>query len=112
MEINVYSQYFEAEGVFSGVERKGALVLLVSDSEAGNISYRAAVTFFPHRDDEDFAVSYDAYFEKELYRAAGRRSRKREAALMEQLRPTVDALAAEHGAIVLWERPLGEPRLG
>lgn len=112
MEINVYSQYFEAEGVFSGVERKGALVLLVSDSEAGNISYRAAVTFFPHRDDEDFAVSYDAYFEKELYRAAGRRSRKREAALMEQLRPTVDALAAENGAIVLWEQPLGEPRLG
>ena len=112
MEINVYSQYFEAEGVFSGVERKGALVLLVSDSEAGNISYRAAVTFFPHRDDEDFAVSYDAYFEKELYRAAGRRSRKREAALMEQLRPAVDDLAAENGAIVLWEQPLGEPRLG
>ena len=112
MEINVYSQYFEAEGVFSGVERKGALVLLVSDSEAGNISYKAAVTFFPHRDDEDFAVSYDAYFEKELYRAAGRRSRKREAALMEQLRPTVDAIAAENGATVLWNQPLGEPRLG
>ena len=112
MEINVYSQYFAAEGVFSGVDRKGALVLLVSDSEAGNISYRAAVTFFPHRDDEDFAVSYDAYFEKELYRAAGRRSRKREAALMEQLRPAVDALAAENSAAVLWDQPLGEPRLG
>ena len=112
MEINVYSQYFAAEGVFSGVERKGALVLLVSDSEAGNISYKAAVTFFPHRDDEDFAVSYDAYFEKELYRATGRRSRKREAALMGQLRPTVDALAAENGAKVLWDEPLGEPRMG
>lgn len=112
MEINVYSQYFAAEGEFSGVERKGALVLLVSDSEAGNISYKVAVSFFPHKDEEDFAVSYDAYFEKELYRAAGRRSRKREAALMEQLRDVVDAMAAEHGAAVLWDKPLGEPRLG
>ena len=112
MEINVYSQYFAAEGAFSGVERKGALVLLVSDSEAGNISYKAAVTFFPHRDEEDFAVSYDAYFETELYRAGGRRSRKREAALLEQLHTTVDAMALEHGAAVLWDQPLGEPRLG
>ena len=111
MEINVYSQYFEAEGEFSGVERKGALVLLISDSEAGNISYRAAVSFFPHRDDEDFAVSYDAYFETELYRAAGRRSRKREAALLEQLRPAVDALARAQNASVLWDSPLSPPRL-
>ena len=110
MEINVYSQYFEAQGVFSGVERRGALVLLVSDSEAGNISYRAAVSFFPHRDEEDFAVSYDACFEKELYRTAGRRSRKREAALLETLPAEIDALAAEHGATVLWDRPLSDAR--
>ena len=60
MEINVYSQYFAARGCFSGVERHGALVLLISDSEAGAIAYRAAVSFFPHNDAEDFAVSYDA----------------------------------------------------
>lgn len=112
MEINVYSQYFAAEGTFSGVERKGAQVLLVSDSEAGNISYKAAVSFFPHRDDEDFAVSYDAYFEKELYRAAGRRSRKREAALMESLHEVIDGLAAENGAAVFWDKPLNDARLG
>ena len=57
MEINVYSQYFEAQGDFNGVERRGALVLLISGSEAGTISYRAAVSFFPHRDAEDFAVT-------------------------------------------------------
>ena len=112
MEINVYSQYFEAQGVFSGVERRGALVLLVSDSEAGNISYRAAVSFFPHRDEEDFAVSYDACFEKELYRAPGRRSRKREAAFLETLRAEIDALATGHDVRVLWDRPLSDPRLG
>ncbi len=112
MEINVYSQYFEAKATFSGVERRGALVLLVSDSEAGNISYRAAVSFFPHRDAEDFAVSYDACFEKELYNAPGRRSRKREAALLETLRGEIDALAAANGASVDWTKPLGEARLG
>ena len=112
MEVNVYSQYFAAQGVFSGVERRGALVLLISDSDAGTISYRAAVSFFPHRDEEDFAVSYDAYFEKELYRAPGRRSRKREAALLETLRDEIDALASAQGASVDWEQPLGDARLG
>ena len=112
MVIDVYSQYFAGECVFNGVERRGALVLLVSDSEAGNISYRAAVSFFPHRDAEDFAVSYDACFEKELYNAPGRRSRKREAALLETLRGEIDALAAANGASVDWTKPLGEARLG
>lgn len=108
MTINVYEQYFAAEGVFNGVERRGALVMLISDSEAGTICYKAAVTFFPHRDDEDFAVSYDAYFEKELYHAPGRRSKKRETALLERLREEIDSLAAG----VLWDRPLREPRRG
>lgn len=110
MVINVYSQYFGAEGTFSGVERHGALVMLISDSEAGTITYRAAVSFFPHNDPEDFAVSYDAYFEKELYHAPGRRSRKREAALLESLREVIDSLSADHGASVDWSRPLGEAR--
>ena len=112
MVINVYSQYFEAAASFSGVERSGALVLLISDSEAGTISYRAAVSFFPHRDEEDFAVSYDAYFEKVLFSAAGRRSRKREAALLASLREEVDALASAQDAEVFWTRPLSDARLG
>ena len=119
MEINVYSQYFEAQGVFSGVERRGALVLLISDSEAGNISYRAAVSFFPHRDEEDYAVSYDAYFEKEIYHAPGRRSKKREAALLEHFQEELDALAAAApvtdgtpAARILWDYPLRDARRG
>lgn len=110
--INVYEQYFEAEGVFSEVERKGALVMLVSDSCEGMITYRAAVTFFPHRDEEDFAVSYDAYFEKVLYENKGRRSKKREAALLETFREEIDELAAEHEAAVYWDSPLTEERRG
>lgn len=112
MEINVYSQYFKARGIFSGVERRGAHVLLISNSEARMISYRAVVSFFPHRDEEDFSVSYDAYFEKELFHAPGRRSKKREAAFLESLRGEIDSLAAEHGASVDWEHPLNEARMG
>ncbi|MBO7522734.1 MAG: hypothetical protein J6T30_02650 [Bacteroidales bacterium] len=112
MVINVYAQYFEAKANFSGVERRGARVFLISDSEAGMITYKAAVTFFPHRDPEDFAVSYDAYFEKELYKAAGRRSRKREEAFLKSLRDEIDALAAENNAVVEWSKPLGEAQMG
>ena len=110
--INVYEQYFAAEAAFSGVERRGALVLLIADSAAGNISYEAAVSFFPHRDEEDFAVSYDASFSRVLYSAPGRRSKKREKALLEGLRPVLDALASESGGEVFWDRPLIEARFG
>ncbi len=112
MVINVYERYYKADAVFSGVQRSGALVMLTSDSEAGFITYKAAVTFFPHRDDEDFAVSYDAYFEKELYGGKGRRSKKKEAVFLAQLRQTVNEIAAEHNAAVFWDEPLTEERRG
>ena len=57
MTIDVYRCYYEAECVFAGVPRKAALVTLTSDSEAGQIRYTAAATFFRHEDPEDFAVS-------------------------------------------------------
>ena len=112
MVVNVYEQYFKADAVFSGVPRKGALVALISDSEAGSITYKAAVTFFPHRDEEDFAVSYDAYFEKELYSGKGRRSKKKEAEYLEGLRETIDRIASANNASVIWEEPLREARRG
>ena len=110
MTLNVFEQYFAASGEFSGVKRRGALVMLISDSEAGSVRYEAAVTFFPHADEEDFAVSCDAYFSRTLYEAKGRRSKKREAALLETLRETVDALAEESGCAVLWDEPLRDAR--
>ena len=106
MVLNVYKRYFKADAVFSGVPRNGALVMLISDSEAGFITYKAAITFFPHRDAEDFAVSYDAYFEKELFSGKGRRSQKKESAFLEQLPGIIDRIAAAHGASVFWDEPL------
>ena len=112
MELNVYEQYFEAQGVFSEAERKGALVMLISDSERGMITYKAAVTFFPHRDEEDYVVSYDAYFEKVIYEGKGRRSKKKEAIYLEQLPEVINQLAEENGAEVCWDKPLREARRG
>ena len=110
--INVYERYYAAEAVFNGVQRHAALVMLISDSDAGNIKYEAAVTFFPHNNDEDYGVSYDAYFSKVIYEAKGRRSKKREEALMENFQNEIDQLAETIGGKVLWEQPLREERRG
>ncbi|MBR4462686.1 MAG: hypothetical protein IKS51_08920 [Erysipelotrichaceae bacterium] len=112
MVINVYERYYKADASFSGIQRNAALVILISDSEAGNIIYKAAVTFFPHRDEEDYAVSYDAYFEKELYNGKGRRSKKKEAVYLENLQKVIDELTKENGATVFWEQPLREEKRG
>lgn len=74
--------------------------------------YKAAVTFFPHRDEEDFAVSYDAYFEKELYSGKGRRSKKKEEAYLVVLRNTIDEISSEQNAKVFWDEPLMDERRG
>ncbi|MBQ9424625.1 MAG: hypothetical protein IJU42_01635 [Erysipelotrichaceae bacterium] len=109
MEINVYEQYFEAEAVFEGVLRKAALVSLQSNSQAGFITYKATVTFFPHRDEEDYAVSYDAYFEKVLYEGKGRRSKKKEEIFLKEFRDRIDEIVPED-AKVFWDRPLRDAR--
>ena len=110
MVINVFERYYKAKADFSGIKRNGALVMLTSDSQAGLITYKAAVTFFPHKDDEDFSVSYDAYFEKELYSAKGRRSKKKEASFLEELGKVIDDIAKEHDACIIWDEPLTDER--
>ena len=112
MTVNVYEQYFEAEATVNEVERRGALVMLISDSEQGHITYKAAVTFFPHRDEEDFAVSYDAYEEETLYEGKGRRSKKREGKLLEGFREVIDRLAERTEGAVYWDKPFGPERRG
>lgn len=110
--INVYQQYFAAEGNFNGVDRHAAAVTLVATSEEGKIRYEVAVSFFPHNSEEDFAVSYDAYFSKMIFEAPGRRSKKREVVLMENLQAEADALACEVNGKIFWDLPLIEARRG
>ena len=109
---NVYEQYFEAEGSFNGVDRHAVSVLLISDSEAGNIRNEVAVSFFPHNAPDDFAISYDAYFSVTVYEGKGRRSKKREAELMESIREVADALAQAQNAAIYWDKPLIEAKMG
>ena len=75
MDIDVYQQYFAAEGCFSGVQRRGVSVMLTSSSGGGEIRYTLTVTFFPYEDAEDFRISYDAVFSKVRYEGRGRRSK-------------------------------------
>ena len=112
MTVNVYERYYAAEAEFNGVPRHGALVMLVADSDAGNIKYEAAVTFFLHNDEEDYAVSYDAYLSKVLYESKGRRSKKREEMLMETFQDEINKLSETIGGKVLWNQPLREERRG
>ena len=112
MTVNVYEQYFEAKAKVNGVPRKAAVVTLISDSEAGQIRYEAAVSFFPHRDEEDFAVSYDAYYSEVLFEGKGRRSKKREAKLLEGFQEVIERIAKENGGEVYFDRPLREARRG
>ena len=110
--VNVYQQYFAAECTFNGVERRAASVLLIATSEEGQIKYEVAVSFFPHTSEDDFAVSYDAYFSKVLFEAKGRRSKKREQQLMETIQEEADSLAKEVNGKIFWDKPLIEARRG
>ena len=110
--IDVYKQYFNAECVYNGVERKGVVVTLTATSDSGNIIYEVGISFFPHREPKDFAISYDAYASREVYNAKGRRSKKRDAQLLEQVKVVADALAGEMEGIIYWDKPLRDAIYG
>ena len=110
--IDVYAQFFAGECVYNEVPRHGVAVKLTATSDAGEVFYEVSVSFFPHNDPADFGVSYDAYASREIYRARGRRSKKREAEFLETFRTQADALAAELDGTIDWDKPLIEARWG
>ena len=112
MDCNVYEQYFAARHPGKGTPRRAVRAALTVSSGEGRVRYAASLSFFPHEDEEDFAVSYDVYTERELFSAPGRRSKKREAALLETLREHADELAASLDGEILWDEPLRDARYG
>ena len=110
--IDVYSQYFAADYVANERPRHAVRAYLTATSDAGMIQYELGLSFFPHDDEEDYAVSYDAVLSKELYAGKGRRSKKREAALMETFRDEAELLCGESGAKIFWDEPLREAAWG
>ena len=109
-DLNIYEQYFEAEGTFNGVPRHGAKVMIIASKEDNVLKYDAAVTFFPHNEADDFGVSYDAYFSKTIYKTEGRRSKKKEETLMIPFKNALGEICREQKAKVFWDKPLTQPR--
>ena len=63
-------------------------------------------------DDEDYAVAYDAYCERELFFGKGRRTKKRDAEYLELLQTVIDEEAEKIGGRVFWDEPLREAQMG
>lgn len=61
---------------------------------------------------EDFGISYDAYASKVIYNEKGRRSKKRDALMLEQVKEVADALAEEMNGVIYWDKPLREAVYG
>ncbi len=110
--VDVYLQYFSAACEFAGIKRRGAAVRLTAESDAGTIRYTVGVSFFPHQDAEDFGISYDAAAEREIYAGKGRRAKKREQGMLQQLRAEADLAAESLGGQIFWDQPLIEARMG
>ena len=106
--IDIYKQYFSAECTFNGVERRGAAVWLTAENDNGMIRYEVGVTFFPYRNDEDFAISYDACTLKELLKTQGRRSKKRDDQYLAQVQTVANEIAASMNGTIHWDKPLRE----
>ena len=106
--IDVYKQYFSAECAFNGVERRRAAVWLTAENDNGMIRYEVGVTFFPYRNDEDFAISYDACTLKELLKTQGRRSKKRDEQCLAQVQTVANEIAASMNGTIHWDKPLRE----
>ena len=104
--VNVYKQYFSGECKYNGRDRHGVQVLFIAESDSGMITYSVSVSFFPHDDEENYAVSYDAEKSVNVYQGKGRRSKKREQELMKELHETADSLAKELGGKICWDKPL------
>ncbi len=110
--INVYEQYFRAECVYNDMPRRAVIAKLQSISDEGTIEYKVILNFFPYRDEEDWAETFDAVGEKTIYQAKGRRSRRREQGfLKERFRDDCDELAAQMNGTIFWDQPMSEPRI-
>ena len=110
--IDVFSGYYGAKCTANGRARHAARVMLTATSDAGRITYEVTVSFFPHDDPEDFAVSYDAVATRVIYDAKGRRSKKKEQEFLDVLQKEADEAAKELKGVIFWDKALREPQYG
>ena len=76
----------------------------------------AARAYFAELDaktsEEASCLTHRPDYAKTLFEGKGRRSKKREAKLLETLREEIDALAETASGKVFWDKPLREERRG
>ncbi len=106
MTTDIFEAYYSASCLFNGVKRRAVSVKLTSDSEKGFLTYTASVSFFPHNEADDYAISYDAYAERILFEGNGRRSKKRDAEYLGMFRTVCDELAESLAGTIDWNTPL------
>lgn len=107
--IDVYQRYYKGFLYFN-TKRHAVSVKLTAETDNGMITYEVSVNFFPHKDEEDFAISYDACYTDVIYSGKGRRSKKREEVFLKSLKETADALAKRAGCLIYWDKPLSDER--
>lgn len=107
--VDVYQRYYKGFLSFN-TYRHGVSVKLTAETDNGMITYEVSVNFFPHKDEEDFAISYDACYTDVIYSGKGRRSKKREEAFLKNLKETADALAKRAGGLIYWDKPLSDEK--
>ena len=107
--VDVYQRYYKGFLYFN-TNRHGVSVKLTAEMDNGMITYEVSVNFFPRKDEEDFAISYDACYTDVIYSGKGRRSKKREEVFLKSLKETADALAKRLGGLIYWDKPLSDER--
>ena len=112
MDFCVYEQYFAASHPGNGTPRHAARAALLVSTGEGRVRYEAAVSFFPHETPDDFRISYDIYASRVLFEAKGRRSKKRETALLKDIGTVTEELACELGGEIYTDQPLIPARFG
>ena len=65
--IDVFEGYYAAACVANARPRHAVKVCLTATGEEGRIRYEWLISFFPHDDPEDFAVSYDAALSRTVF---------------------------------------------
>ena len=112
--IDVYSQYFNAHCIYEGKQRNAALVkLTVLKDIEGILSYEVNISFMPYEDEEDFRVPTDAYYSKVIASGSKRRNKNNEKKYIDNIKEEIDSLIKDvDEAVVYWDRPLRQARLG
>jgi len=113
--LDVYRQYFHAHGIYNAVQRRAANVKLTLYKDTDGIcEYRISASLFRFEDEEDFLDGSDAMVSRAVLTGLKRRSKKKEAQLLEGLSKQIDELLPQlgEGTVIYWDKPLRDAIYG